>query len=113
MVVKTHSKSRGVTGLYVGEQNVQRYFPQGTLFVEIQLDHLQIQCKLAPEFWQDHPEIHDPRLCAWLETKYPSGCTKGDSISLTLVPAGKSAFKLKPACVAAPARLKFAPRTAA
>ncbi len=113
MVVKTHSKGRGVTGLNVGAQNVQRYFQKGTLYVEIQLDHLRIQCGLAPEFWQGEPEIHDPRLCAWLETKYPSCYSKGDSVPLALIPDGKNSFKLQPACAAAPSRLRLARRTAA
>jgi len=70
MVVKTQSKGRGVTGLNVGSSNVQRYFPRGISFVELQLDHLQIQCDLSPDFWQDQPEIFDPRLCAWLDDPF-------------------------------------------
>ena len=69
MVVKTQSKGRGLTGLHVGATNVRRYFPRDISVIELQLDHLQIQCGLGPEFWQDEPEIHDPRLCAWLESK--------------------------------------------
>jgi len=114
MVVKTHSKGRGVTGLHVGVENAQRYFPQGTHFVEIQLDHLRIQCFLDPDFWQGHPEIHDPRLCAWLETKYPAGNTKGIPVPLALIPDGKNAFRLLPVSTVVPAaQLQFAPRTAA
>lgn len=113
MVVKTHSKGRGVTGLHVGAQNAQRYFPKDTPFVEIQLDHLQIQCGLTPEFWRGQPEIYDPRLCAWLETKYPAGNRNGYPVPLALIPAGKNAFRLRPVSAAAPARLQIAPRTAA
>lgn len=113
MLVMTYSKGRGVTGLHVGAQNAQRYFPKSTLFVEIQLNHLRIQCKLGPEFWDGQPEIYDPRLCAWLETKYPSGYTKGAPVPLALIPAGKNSFRLQPADLAMPARLSLAPRTAA
>ena len=94
MVVKTQSKGRGITGLNVGMNNVQRYFPRGVSFIELQLDHLQIQCDLSPDFWQDQPEIFDPRLCAWLESKLSGSPTRG-SIPLALIPAGKNSFRLK------------------
>ena len=67
MVVRTQGKGRSVTGLNVGANNVRRYFPKNNLVIELQLDSLQIQCGLEPDFWQDQPDIHDPRLCAWLE----------------------------------------------
>ncbi len=70
MVVKTQSKGRGVTGLHVGMNNVRRYFPKGTRDIELQLGHLTIQCGLKPDFWEGEPEIYDPRLCAWLESKH-------------------------------------------
>lgn len=93
MVVKTQTKSRGVTGLNVGTNNVQRYFQRGVPFVELELDHLQIQCDLSPNFWQDQPEIFDPRLCAWLESKY---LTNGHgSVPLDLIPSGKNSFRLR------------------
>jgi hypothetical protein len=73
MVVKTQSKGHGVTGLHVGSNNVRRYFPKGTKNIELQLGHLRIQCGLKPDFWQGQPEIYDPRLCAWLESKNMHG----------------------------------------
>ena len=73
MVVKTQSKGRGVTGLHVGMNNVRRYFPKGTRDIELQLGHLTIQCGLKPDFWDGEPEIYDPRLCAWLESKHLHG----------------------------------------
>ena len=69
MVVKTHFKGHGVTGLHVGTSNVRRYFPRNISFIDLQLDHLQIRCELGPDFWKGEPEIHDPRLCSWLELK--------------------------------------------
>ena len=95
MVVKTQSKGRGVTGLNVGSSNVQRYFPRGVSFVELQLDHRQIQCDLSPNFWQDQPEIFDPRLCAWLESKQLSTNPGRDPVPLALIPAGKNSFRLR------------------
>ena len=34
--------------------------------IELQLGHLHIHCDLPPEFWQERPEICDPRLADWL-----------------------------------------------
>jgi len=95
MVVKTQSNGRGVTGLNVGSTNVQRYFQRGVPFVELQLDHLQIQCDLSPEFWSDHPEIFDPRLCAWLESKHLNSISTRGPIPLAMIPSGKNSFRLR------------------
>jgi len=51
MVVKTQSKGREITGLHVGVNNVRRFFPKHIAVIELQLDHLQIQCGLGPDFW--------------------------------------------------------------
>jgi len=96
MVVKTQSKGRGMTGLNVGSSNVQRYFPRDVLSVVLQLDHLQIQCDLPPDFWQDQPEIFDPRLCAWLEAKHLCPSAGREPVPLDLIPAGKNSFRLRP-----------------
>ena len=95
MVVKTHSKGYGVTGLHVGSENVRRYFPKGTKNIELQLGHLTIQCGLTPDFWHDQPEIHDPRLCAWLESKNLHSVANRTA-PLIMVPAGQNSFQLKP-----------------
>ena len=95
MVVKTQSKGLGVTGLNVGTNNVQRYFPRGVSSVELQLDHLEIQCDLPPDFWQDQPEIFDPRLCAWLESKRLSANSPRGPLPLALIPSGKNTFRLR------------------
>ncbi len=96
MVVKTHSKGRGVTGLLIGMANVRRYFPKHVEVIELQLDHLQIQCGLDPDFWRGEPEIHDPRLCAWLESKNFHSRPGQTPVPLALIPAGKNSFKLQP-----------------
>ncbi len=95
-MVKTQSKGRGQTGLHVGATNVQRYFPRDILVVELHLDHLYIQCDLSPEFWQDDPEIHDPRLCAWLESKNYHTRPDRTPVPMVMIPAGKNAYKLQP-----------------
>jgi hypothetical protein len=95
MVVKTQKKARGMTGLHVGAVNVQRHFPKHVSQIELHLDHLQIQCELSPDFWSGHPEIHDPRLCAWLESKHPHFSLNGRPIALAMIPAGENVFRLQ------------------
>jgi hypothetical protein len=106
MVVKTQSKGRGITGLNVGTTNVERYFPRGVNSVELQLDHLQIQCDLAPDFWQGQPEIYDPRLCAWLESKHFNANPGKAPVSLAMIPAGKNSFRLRPVAAGNAATVK-------
>lgn len=96
MMVKTQSKGHGVTGLHVGTDNVRRYFPKGTQNIELQLGHLRIQCGLNPDFWQGQPEIYDPRLCAWLESKNLHGTPNRPPVSLAMIPAGDNSFQLQP-----------------
>ena len=96
MVVKTHSKGHGVTGLHVGATNVRRYFPKHVSVVELQLDHLQIQCGLKPDFWRGQPEIDDPRLCSWLESKNFQRRPDRTPVPLALIPSGKNSFRLQP-----------------
>jgi hypothetical protein len=96
MVVKTRSKGLGVTGLHVGADNVRRYFPKHVAVIELQLDHLQIQCGLTPGFWQGEPEINDPRLCAWLESKHMHGKRDRAPIPLAMIPSGENSFRLQP-----------------
>ena len=97
MVVKTQSKGRGVTGLHVGMNNVRRYFPKGTRDIELQLGHLTIQCGLKPNFWDGEPEIYDPRLCAWLESKHLHGNRSRTPVPLAMIPDGNNRFQLRPA----------------
>jgi hypothetical protein len=104
MVVRTRSKGQGLTGLHIGADNARRYFHKDNPVIELQLDHLQIQCGLEPDFWQDQPEIHDRRLCAWLESKRLTG--KAGDIPLVMIPAGENAFRVKPVAVNAHTRTK-------
>jgi hypothetical protein len=95
MVVKTHSKGRGLTGLLVGSTNVRRYFPKDISVIELQLDHLNIQCGLTPDFWDGEPEIYDPRLCAWLEAKNLRPQPTQPAVPLAMIPAGNNSFRLR------------------
>lgn len=97
MLVRTQSNGRGVTGLSIGARNVRRYFPRSVAAIELQLDHVQIECGLGPDFWQGQPEIHDPRLCLWLEAKNfhaRAGCVP---VPLAMIPAGKNCYRLQAA----------------
>lgn len=96
MVVKTQCKGREVTGLLVGVHNARRYFPRHISAIELQLDHLRIECGLSPDFWRGRPEIHDPRLCAWLASKEFNGKSCRTPIPLDMVPSGENSFKIGP-----------------
>jgi hypothetical protein len=107
MVVKTQSKGRGVTGLHVGANNVRRYFPKNISVIELQLDHLQVQCGLDPDFWKGQPEIFDPRLCAWLESRHMHAKPDRASVPLAMIPEGKNCFRLQPVRVNGQIRAKL------
>jgi hypothetical protein len=113
MVVKTQCKARGITGLHVGVDNVRRYFPKNVSVIELQLDHLQIQCGLDPGFWQGHPEIFDPRLGAWLESRHLHGKPDRNPIPLAMIPSGNNSFRLQPVSIHGPTREKLAHEPAA
>jgi hypothetical protein len=95
MVVTSKCVGHRVTGLYVGASNVRRYFSRRATQIELKLDHLLIECGLSPDFWRDDPEIYDPRLCLWLESKQRNhkGHAKFD---MALIPSGKNSFILNP-----------------
>jgi hypothetical protein len=95
MVIRTQCKGREYTGVDVGANNVRRYFPRRNEVIEIQIDHLQIQCGLQPGFWNGHPEISDPRLGAWFESKNFKGKRGERPVPLVLIPSGKNCFRLK------------------
>ncbi|HEY1767219.1 MAG TPA: hypothetical protein VGG26_06165 [Terracidiphilus sp.] len=97
MVVKSQCNGRRVTGLYVGVNNVRRYFPRKIEAIDLQLDHLRIQCGLTPHFWKGQPEIHDPRLCDWLELKQFQGKGSRTSMPLAMIPTGENSYVLGPA----------------
>jgi hypothetical protein len=112
MVVKTQCKGLGVTGLHVGVSNVRRYFPKNISSIELQLDHLQIQCGLKPDFWRGEPEIFDPRLCAWLEARHMHTNLDRAPIPLAMIPAGKNSYRLQPVSINRQAHPKLAPAEA-
>jgi len=96
MVVRTQCKGREVTGLRVGAYNARRYFPKHLSAIELQLDHLRIECGLPPDFWEGQPEIHDPRLCVWLESKQFKSKNCRTPVLLDMIPSGENSFKIGP-----------------
>jgi hypothetical protein len=96
IVVKTHNKGREVVGLEVGASNARRYFSKEASVVEFELDHLQIECRLAPDFWDGSAEIRDPRLCAWLAQKNFNGKVGESPLPMAMIPSGKNSFRLQP-----------------
>lgn len=109
MVVKPQSKGRELIGLQVGASNVRRYFSKDTAVIELELDHLQIQCGLGPDFWRGQPEIRDPRLCAWLKAKHLEGKPGETPVPLAMIPSGKNSFRLQPLCRSGRTKTKPAP----
>ena len=95
MVVKTQDNGREVLGLRVGAANVRRHFPRSMGAVELLLGDLRIQCKLTPAFWKGQPEIHDPRLGAWLTHKVSRERFNRKPIPLAMEHAGGNAFSLQ------------------
>jgi len=96
MVVRKQSRRQGLTGLHVGDGNVQQFFPPDVPVVELELDHLRIACTLEPSFWNGEPEIHDDRLVSWLESKRMNGKLSATPAPLVMIPAGEHAFRLQP-----------------
>lgn len=113
MVVKAQSKGQGLSGLHVGTDNVRRYFPKNVSTIELQLDHLRIQCGLNPTFWQGQPEIYDPRLCAWLESKHMHTSRDRTPVPLAMIPEGDNSFRLQPVSANPHPRPRISSRTAA
>jgi len=96
MVVQARPELRRMTGLHVGDNNVQRLFPPDVSYVELELDHLRIVCNLEPGFWDGDAAIHDDRLVSWLESKRMNGKLAAVPAPLAMIPAGEHAFRLQP-----------------
>jgi hypothetical protein len=94
MLVKAQYDGCRVSGLYVGVNNAKRYFSKRMAAIELQLDHLRIECWLTPHFWNGQPEIRDPRLCEWLESKNFHDRPCRTPVPLAMIPSGKNSFVL-------------------
>jgi hypothetical protein len=95
MIVKMQNRGRTVTGLQIGPRNVRRYFREKVQSVELELGDLRIECELKPGFWRNHPEITDPRLCAWLEAKNARREPRHAPGRVAMFPGGNGSFRLQ------------------
>lgn len=86
-----------LAGVRVGKRNARRFFPRDITEIELQLDHLRIECGLAPDFWSNQPEIHDPRLSLWLAAKDPRATACRTPVRYRMTPSGKNSFRIEPA----------------
>jgi hypothetical protein len=96
MRIKAESKGPGIFELHVGGKNARRYFPKSMSAIELELDHLRIECALTPSFWRGESNIFDPRIGVWLENKHMRSNLSRTSITLALTPSGNNAFRLEP-----------------
>ena len=94
MVVQTQQNGYEVIGLTVGAANVRRYFPRTNSRVRLRLGDLEIDCELSPEFWHGKPEIHDPRLCEWLQYRQSRERRDRKPILLAMEHAGGDSYTL-------------------
>ena len=97
MLVKALRVGPDLAWLRVGARNVRRYFPRHIPAIELQLDHLRIECGLSSSFWRGQPEIRDPRLGLWLKARHFAKGPNGKPILLAMVPSGENSFRLEPA----------------
>jgi hypothetical protein len=70
---------------------------------------LRIECGLPPDFWSGQPEIHDRRLCAWLQAKQLGSKSARVPLPLDMVPSGRNSFRLRLCRPAAQAVAALAP----
>jgi hypothetical protein len=96
MIVTVQYQGEHVTGLRVGSGDVRKYFSKRIQDVELHMGDLAICCPLSPGFWHDRPELHDPRISVWLESKNLRGKRNSAEIRLAMVPSGKNSFRLNP-----------------
>lgn len=96
MRVKALRVGSEVSGLLVGHSNVRRHFPRSIKQIELQLDHLRIECGLTPDFWRGESKIHDPRLRLWLESKNHAEKACRTFIPFAMIPSGEHSFRLEP-----------------
>jgi hypothetical protein len=95
MLVSMQSDGHSITGIRMGMSDARRFFPQGLRSVDLELDHLRIQCDVRATESLDRAEISDPRLTAWLNEKLYWQKLPRTPVSAELVKSGKCAYRLK------------------
>lgn len=94
MIVKVLNNCRSITGIRIEASDARLCFPPGSRSIELELDHLRIQCELQVAFPQDRTEICDPRLCEWLDEQFFGLKPPKAPVCLEMVKAG-SAYRLQ------------------
>ena len=69
MLVTIRNSGHSIAGIRIGSSDACHFFPSALKSIDIELDHLRIQCDLHTDVWHGR-EISDPRLAAWLEEKF-------------------------------------------
>jgi hypothetical protein len=69
MLVRLQNNGHSIIGIRIRNSDARRHFPANIKAVDLELDHLRIRCDLKENFWLNRPQISDPRLRLWLETK--------------------------------------------
>ena len=69
MLVRLQNDGHSITGIRIKTADARRHFPNNVKAVDLKLDHVRIRCDLKDSFWFNRPQISDPRLRLWLETK--------------------------------------------
>ena len=69
MLVRLQNNGHSIIGIRIRTSDARRHFPTNVKAVDLELDHLRIRCDLKDSFWLNRPQISDPRLRLWLETK--------------------------------------------
>jgi len=95
MFAEAECKGSKVTGLLLDAREMRHFVSDQASAIELHLGHLRISCQLQPDSQAGKFVIRDSRLCEWLQIRH-SGTRRMPAIAWSLVPAGSSAFVLKP-----------------
>ena len=96
MVVKTQCDGSDTVSLWIGAENVARFFPERVGSIELQVGGLRIQFPLTESFWRDQPVLRDARLGEWINFSIFHKATSRASAQLELIPLGKNLYQLRP-----------------
>jgi hypothetical protein len=97
MVVTMQSEGHAIVGIRIGMAEARRFFGRGLHSIDLELDHLRINCDVRANSRLHRAEISDPRLTAWLEEKFYWRKLPSIPLSVELVKKGESySLQLRP-----------------
>ena len=94
MIATMQTQGGSITGICIGSSDAAGDSLDGVQSIDLELDHLCIQCDLHMDFWLDRAEISDPRLGAWLEEKFYWQKIPASPVSVEMVRTG-DAYRLQ------------------